>query len=134
MEDEQQAAAEKRSKWHLKKRHAKQLAVQDKEKATTSDVVEAVQDAEKMWKEKERLGHGRVQSTFHSFCKILNRHKSLLEMLPSQNEYFSVLCGAITTLINVGTHPQWASPAVPAMQRLSGTFRLRQTTKRPQRV
>ena len=101
MEDEHQAAVEKRSKWHTKKRHAPEFALADKEKPTVNDIVEAVKGAEKIWKEKERLGHGRVQKSYHSFCRLVGRHKSMLEMLPSQNEYFSVLCGAISTLINV---------------------------------
>lgn len=101
MEEEQQAELEKRSKFHLKKRPVKQLAVEGKQRPTATDVIEAVKDAEQVWKEKERIGQGRVQNTFHAFCRVLDRHKSMLEMLPSQNEYFSILCGAITTLINV---------------------------------
>ena len=101
MEDEHQLKVEKRAKWHLKTKNPQVLALVDQAKPTVNDVVEAVKGAEKTWKEKERLGHGRVQKSFHSFCRVLGRHKSMLEMLPAQNEYFSVLCGAISTLINV---------------------------------
>ena len=101
LEEERQAELEKRSKWKLKKRPVKELQVDGNEKPTATDVVEVVKNAEKVWKEKERLGHGKVQHFFNKFCNKLGQHKSMLEMLPAQNEYFSVLCGAISTLINV---------------------------------
>ena len=35
----------------------------------------------------------------------------MLEMLPSQNQYFSVLCGAITTLVKVSLQLHWHNVA-----------------------
>lgn len=103
LEDEKQIQAQKKSKWPFKKNSAKStdLVIEGEDSPTAKDIIEAVQAAESQWREKERLGHGQVQKRFHSFCRFVGRHKAMLDMLPSQNQYFSVLCGSITTLIKV---------------------------------
>jgi hypothetical protein len=107
LEDEKKLQSQKKSKWPFKSsKKPAGLLMADPPKPSLNDVIEAVQASETAWKEKERLGHGKVQKTFHAFCKIGGRHKSLLEMLPSQNEYFSVLCGAITMLIKASSNHQ----------------------------
>ena len=61
----------------------------------------AVADVEEAWKDKQRLFGGKAQKFFHSFCKTLDAHSNFLKMIPNQNEYCSIFCASITTLIKV---------------------------------
>lgn len=40
----------------------------------------------------------------HQFCNKLNSHSNLFSMLPNQNQYCSIFCGAVKTLIQVCIH------------------------------
>ena len=68
---------------------------------TFQDIKQVVEDAEKDWKGKDRLLHGKAQKCFHSFCKTLGAHSTMLQMIPSQNNYTASFCGAISTLVKV---------------------------------
>jgi len=71
-------------------------------KPNLEDVTAAVRGVEQKWKEKDRILGGKPQKLFRSFANSLQGHSNLLQMLPSQNQYLSIFCGALTTLIEVG--------------------------------
>lgn len=66
------------------------------------DVIAAVRSVEQKWKEKDRFLGGKPQKLFRSFCNSLQGHSNMLQMLPSQNQYLSIFCGALTSLLEVG--------------------------------
>lgn len=80
-------------RWRIDSKEGQPLGIQD--------IIKSIEDAESHWRSKPRLAHGRVQSGFHRFCRILDIHSNLLECLPSQNQYLSIFCGVTTTLIKV---------------------------------
>ena len=69
------------------------------------DIEKSVKDAQEHWRSINRLGDGRPQKYFHSFCSSLNDHSNLLKILPEQNQYLSIFCGVTNTLIKVPTIP-----------------------------
>ena len=71
-------------------------------KPDIDDIVAAVRGVEQKWKEQDRLFGGKPQKLFRSFCNSLQGHSNMLQMLPSQNQYLSIFCGALTTLLEVG--------------------------------
>jgi hypothetical protein len=45
--------------------------------------------------------HGKTRRYFDKFCNSLNSHSIILEFLPDQNQYLSIFCGAVKTLLKV---------------------------------
>jgi hypothetical protein len=45
--------------------------------------------------------HGKTRFYFDKFCNSLNSHSMILEFLPNQNQYLSIFCGAVKTLLQV---------------------------------
>ena len=79
-----------------------QFEGQSGRKPTLEDVTAAVRGVEQKWKEKDRILGGKPQKLFRSFANSLQGHSNMLQMLPSQNQYLSIFCGALTSLIEVG--------------------------------
>jgi hypothetical protein len=46
---------------------------------------------------------GQVYQAFKTICGTLDNHRSVLKLFPSQNNYASPLCGAVTILMKVRT-------------------------------
>jgi hypothetical protein len=44
---------------------------------------------------------GQVYQAFKTICSTLDNHRSVLKLFPSQNNYASPLCGAVTILMKV---------------------------------
>ena len=51
--------------------------------------------------EKLDESHGKTRRYFDKFCKSLNSHSTMLEVLPNQSQYLSILCGVVKTLLKV---------------------------------
>ncbi len=45
--------------------------------------------------------HGKTRHYFDRFCNNLSSHSTILEVLPSQNQYLSIFCGVVKTLLKV---------------------------------
>jgi hypothetical protein len=45
--------------------------------------------------------HGKTRHYFDKFCNSLNSHSIIFEFLPNQNQYLSIFCGAVKTLLKV---------------------------------
>jgi hypothetical protein len=45
--------------------------------------------------------HGKSRRYFDKFCASLNSHSIILDILPDQNQYLSMFCGAVKTLLKV---------------------------------
>ena len=65
------------------------------------DVTATVLEAERKWRDKDRLGNGKAQGCFHALCRILSDHANMFDMLPHQSQYSSIICGGIKILIKV---------------------------------
>ncbi|KIV85405.1 hypothetical protein PV11_01102 [Exophiala sideris] len=78
-----------------------QLAPNDPNKIWTfQDFQQAVDDAKVKWENKKRLGGGSVQRTFHKLMGKFKVHSNLFSLIPSANEYTSVICWAASVLVN----------------------------------
>ncbi|KAK5307686.1 hypothetical protein LTR99_000658 [Exophiala xenobiotica] len=78
-----------------------QLSPDDPNKVWTfQGFQKAVEEAKVKWESKKRLGGGRVQAIFHKMMSKFKVHSNLFGLIPSGNEYTSVLCWAATCLVN----------------------------------
>ena len=88
---------------------------------TIEGVKQVVFYAQEKWKTKPRMCNGKVQANFHKFCGTLDGHKTLASMIPDQNEYFSLFCAGVKTLIKASVnHVKIAEDLAEALVRLSG--------------
>jgi hypothetical protein len=46
-------------------------------------------------------GSGRLRHHLDKLCRTLDSHSNLFDILPNQNQYCSIFCGAIKTLVKV---------------------------------
>lgn len=72
-----------------------------------SDVETAVLTVQKNW-ESQSQGNKTSQAKewFRKMCNGLHSHKALLDLLPKESEYVSVIAGAVTMIIKVS----WITP------------------------
>jgi hypothetical protein len=71
---------------------------------TLEGMTKIVKQGLSSWDRKRRESWGgKVMSKFHSFCRAVNSHKTLLDVLPQSSEYVSVFYGSLTaiTLVSV---------------------------------
>lgn len=74
----------------------------EKRAQTVADVINLVEDVERVWRHKKRKGFsGQAKTCFRKICNTLGSHSTLLELLPSGSQYASVFCGTLQTLIKV---------------------------------
>lgn len=73
------------------------------EEITTWEQVEAITSAVQFqWEAKSKESVvGRAKALFRRMCQGLNNHAGVLEMIPSQNNYTSLIVGSITMIIKV---------------------------------
>ena len=94
-------AVESYSRKHSDKEHSQ--TVNKLEQCQNFAALEKVlQEQAQQWKQKKRFLHGTVQNTFHRVCKTLDGHQTILSAIPEGNEYVSVFCAALNTVIQVG--------------------------------
>jgi FMN-dependent NADH-azoreductase len=95
----QKAWREFLAEWQDKKSnsHTKQTPLAD-ENITSLDELNAIVLAAK----ENCKGAGRLRHYLDKLCQTLNSHSNLFDMLPNQNQYCSIFCGAIKTLVKVG--------------------------------
>ncbi|MCJ1306787.1 hypothetical protein MMC25_000430 [Agyrium rufum] len=111
----------------LKKESSEPLSKQWQQKAqgTTGtvsfeDIVKVVEQAESNYKGKDETRHGKAQKHFHSFCKTLEGHSNMLQIIPSQNNYASIFCGTITTIVSASVnHEKIAEGFGKALEEIS---------------
>jgi hypothetical protein len=74
---------------------------------TMEGVVELVMKAATAAQGKrENSRRGKAMKYFHKFCKTVDAHKSMLEILPQGSEYVSVFAGTLNVIIQVdASHP-----------------------------
>ncbi|KIW48225.1 uncharacterized protein PV06_00834 [Exophiala oligosperma] len=78
-----------------------QLSPYDPNKVWTfRDFQTAVEVARKNWESKKRLGGGKAQAVFHKIMGKFKVHSNLFSLVPSANEYTSIICWAATCLVN----------------------------------
>ena len=74
----------------------------EKRAQTVADVINVVENVERVWRQKKRTGFfGKTKTYFRKICNTLGSHSTLLELLPSGSQYASVFCGTLQTLIKV---------------------------------
>ena len=73
---------------------------------TIEGVMKVVSFAQDSWRTKGRMANGKAQARFHRFCGTLDSHSTMFSVLPDQNEYFSLFCGGVKTLIKVDMLPE----------------------------
>lgn len=71
-----------------------------------SDVDAAVSSVQKHW-ECQSQGNktSQAKAWFRKMCNGLHNHKALLDLLPKESEYVSVIAGAVTMIIKVSYWP-----------------------------
>lgn len=50
---------------------------------------------------KDNTRRGKAMKAFHKFCGTVDSHKAMLELIPSGNEYVSILTGSLNVVIQV---------------------------------
>ncbi|KAK2776167.1 phytanoyl- dioxygenase family protein [Colletotrichum kahawae] len=72
---------------------------------TMNGVIDAVHEVQRAWDSKRSNGRlGRAKRLLHRFCGTLKSHQSLLEILPSGNEYVSIFTGTLSVLIQASAN------------------------------
>ncbi|KAH0542493.1 hypothetical protein FGG08_003089 [Glutinoglossum americanum] len=69
-----------------------------------SSVIELVSAEQRKWNDRKRPLGGKPQQLFHRFCSILDAHKVMLDVFPQSNQYASIFCGALRTLIKASVN------------------------------
>jgi hypothetical protein len=77
---------------------SKQIALAD-ENITSLDGLNAILSATK----ENCKGAGKLRFYLDKLCRTLDSHSNLFDILPNQNQYCSIFCGAIKTLVKVGS-------------------------------
>jgi len=68
-----------------------------------SDVELAVSTVQAEWEIKTKESHGaRARHWVRKMCTGLHNHSAVLNMLPTNNEYVSLISGAVVMIIKVG--------------------------------
>ncbi len=62
---------------------------------------QVLQEQANQWTQKKRFLQGNVQNVFHRVCKTLDGHQSILSAIPESNQYVSVFCAGLKTVIQV---------------------------------
>ncbi|KAJ5703869.1 hypothetical protein N7493_011007 [Penicillium malachiteum] len=62
---------------------------------TVDQVTSMTTELEEQWNE----SNGKVATNFMKICQKLNDHKQIFQCFPSQSDYTSTLCGAVTMII-----------------------------------
>lgn len=68
---------------------------------THDDLQAAVRQSQTEWQTKERIGKGKPQKVFHTCLGKLDAHSELFKFIPSGDKYFTLITGAVTTLVKV---------------------------------
>lgn len=67
-----------------------------------SDVETAVSTVQKHWElQSQEKMTSQAKEWFRKMCNGLHSHKALLDLLPKESEYVSVIAGAVTMIIKV---------------------------------
>ncbi|KAH6666418.1 hypothetical protein B0J14DRAFT_660040 [Halenospora varia] len=53
---------------------------------------------------RKRLGGGKPRDYYHKFCQKAHQHRSVFDMFPNTNEYVSIFCDSIKTLIKASVN------------------------------
>ncbi|KAK3987611.1 hypothetical protein QBC44DRAFT_400058 [Cladorrhinum sp. PSN332] len=73
--------------------------------ACWSDVEEVVSTVQARWNLKSKQGHsGRIKTLFHKMCSSLNNHSAAFKVLPTQNDYVSVIAGAVGLIVKASAN------------------------------
>ena len=66
------------------------------------DALEQIlQGEQRKWCSRRKWRNGRLQAGFHRICKTLDGHETILSAFPQNNEYTSIFCAALKTVIQV---------------------------------
>ena len=66
---------------------------------TIEDLTATVNRVKTEWENKKRFRDGKVQKTYHDIVCGLDAHSSLFAIVPSSNDYVSIVAGAIRCLV-----------------------------------
>ena len=68
-------------------------------------LVEMVDTSARVWQEKRTNSKtGKFMKYFNGFCRTLDAHSTMLQILPDGNEYVSLFTGTLKTIISVKIH------------------------------
>jgi hypothetical protein len=68
---------------------------------TFESVISTAEAAQTEMNNRKRLGGGKPRDYYNKFCQKAYQHRSVFDIFPNTNEYVSVFCGSIKTLIKV---------------------------------
>ena len=69
------------------------------------DLIRTIQELETtLQSEKQKKKVTKIKDTYHRCCAGLNSHSNLLQALPAGNEYTSIFCAALQTLVKACEH------------------------------
>ncbi|KAE9375263.1 hypothetical protein N431DRAFT_453923 [Stipitochalara longipes BDJ] len=72
--------------------------------ATFESVISSAEDAKTEMNSRKKLGGGKPRDYYNKFCQKAHQHRSVFDMFPNTNEYVSIFCGSIKTLINASVN------------------------------
>jgi hypothetical protein len=72
-----------------------------RKEATFEDLVNELNRAINIWKDKKSSFAGRITDFFNSICQHLNGYKNLFALLPRSSIYASLFCGVSQIIIQV---------------------------------
>lgn len=73
---------------------------------TLQDVLDVVESAELEWSKKRQGFWEKTKRSFHRFCKTLDAHSTMLEVLPTQSHYVSLFYGSLQSVIKASVNYQ----------------------------
>ncbi|KUJ23828.1 uncharacterized protein LY89DRAFT_4130 [Mollisia scopiformis] len=71
---------------------------------TFESVISTAEDAQTTMNNRKRPGGGKARDYYNKFCHKAYQHRSVFDIFPNTNEYVSVFCGSIKTLVKASVN------------------------------
>ncbi|PQE20549.1 phytanoyl- dioxygenase family protein [Rutstroemia sp. NJR-2017a BBW] len=80
------------------------LAIMEPAPHTFESVIMTVKEAETEMNSRKRLGGGKPKQYYNKLASKVHQHRNAFDVFPSTNEYVSIFCGSIKTLIKASVN------------------------------
>lgn len=71
---------------------------------TWADIEAAVGKVQMQWKQNHEQSLSSATAVLRKMCHGLHNHSAILKMVPSENNYVSIISGAVSMIIKASTH------------------------------
>lgn len=90
-----------------------------------STLFDSIALAQRRWRTaQDRTEIGRLRSTLAKVARSMDDHRIILEVLPDNNKYLSLIIGSVTCIVKVGHDPDRTRVSTLILNRLPSIMKL----------